>query len=108
MGGIKEGTLYKSVEIEGVLFDIYYGYECEGERAHGWDPSPLYPDFAKNPLHTKNGKPFALIYDEPCDEYLPISKTTECICCANCKLFEKREEIIGVCNAEKRRKNIRY
>lgn len=102
MGDIKEGMLYKSVEIDGVRFDIYYGYECEGERNRGWEPEPLYPNFTTNPQFNQKGKPFALTYDEVCDEYKPISKTTECICCANCKLFEKREEVIGVCNAKKR------
>lgn len=104
MESIKEGALYKSVQIEGMNFNIYYGYECEGERVRGWEPSPLYPDFAKNPLYTSDGKPFALTHDEACSEYKPISKTSECVCCANCKHFLQKEEIIGVCNAKTRKK----
>lgn len=100
MEKIKEGALYKSIEIEGVRFDIYYGYECEGERARGWEPEPVYPNFLTNPQYTQEGKPFVLIHDEICANYQPISKTTECICCSNCKHFSRLEEVIGVCNAK--------
>lgn len=101
MINVKEGTLYKLIEIDGVCFNIYYGYECEGERLRGWEPEPIYPDFKKNPIYNNDGKQFALTNDEICELYLPISITTECICCANCKHFILCEDIIGICNARK-------
>ena len=42
---IKEGDLYKRIEIEGVTFLIYYGYSTEKEKEHGWEPAPQYPAF---------------------------------------------------------------
>ena len=56
---IKEGDLYKRIEIEGVTFLIYYGYSTEKEKEHGWEPAPQYPAFEEVPQYTPDGRPFA-------------------------------------------------
>lgn len=97
MSEIREGTVYKSFEIEGVTFKIYYGYESEGERARGWEPTPIYPDFAKQPQYTKDGIPFTIAYGGPCAQYAPINADADDEWCANCHHFDQREEFIGLC-----------
>ena len=99
---VKNGELYKSVEVEGVRFDIYYGYESENVKRLGWEPTPQYPDFNTQPTFSPQGKRFTLTYGEICNDYQPISKTTERICCQNCKLFNKKEEYIGLCESKNR------
>lgn len=96
-----EGDLYKSFEIEGTRFDIYYGYEAEGEREH-WDPSPVYPWFPDKPQYTKDGIPFSVAYQDVCEYYEPIVTDTDFHECDNCKLFDKREEFVGLCKCQKR------
>ena len=100
----KEGELYKSVEIEGARFDIYYGYASEQEKKSGWEPTPQYPDFDNEPQFAENGYRFTVAYGQVCEHYEPISTTTDFIYCHNCKLFDKKEEYIGVCLCEKRRR----
>lgn len=102
MDKTKEGILYKTVEIEGVRFDIRYGYESEEERRH-WPPSPIYPNFAKQAQYTSDGTPFALAYQEVCAHYEPIDSETDFVECDNCRFFERREELIGLCRCPQRR-----
>ncbi len=97
MSRIKEGTLYKIVAIDGVKFQIYYGYESESERGRGWEPSPVYPNFTEQPQYTSEGYPFAVAYQDVCEHYAPIKTETDFIECANCKQFDQREEFIGLC-----------
>ena len=48
-----EGALYKTVEIEGKRFSLYYGYYEECDRENPFcDPIPIYPDFLKVQIHT--------------------------------------------------------
>lgn len=97
---IREGTLYKSFEVEGIHFDIYYGYECEGERRFG-EPTPVYPDFLTAPQYTKDGYPFAVAYQIECEHYDPVRKSDDSWC-ALCRFYDKREEYMGICRCEKR------
>ena len=100
---IKDGTLYKTLEIENVRFDIYYGYESQTERQRGWEPTPQYPDFDRSPQYTKEGFPFSLAYGGPCEHYAPIERDTD-EWCAGCSFFERRDEIIGICKCRMRQK----
>ncbi len=96
-----EGDLYKSIEIEGTRFDIYYGYETEEEKTR-WDPSPVYPYFPDQPQYTKDGIPFAVAYQDVCEYYDPFVTETDFHECDNCRLFDKREEFVGLCKCQKR------
>ena len=99
--GIKEGDLYRIIEIEGKRFEIYYGYESESERQHGWEPTPLYPNFTEQPQYTKEGVPFAVAYSEVCAHYAPVQREAEDEWCAGCAHFDKREDVIGLCRCPK-------
>ncbi len=106
MTQIKDGALYKVFEIEGVRFEIFYGYETEAEKQNGWEPSPLYPDFARRPQYTKGGHPFTLAYGGPCPHYRPLNRDADDEWCANCPHFDQREEFVGLCKSPHRvRKN---
>lgn len=104
MDDIKDGTLYKSVKIEGARFDIYYGFYNESEKERGYSPTPIYPDFSGRPQYAKNGQPFATAYQEVCNYYQPIKKDIDFVGCGNCKLYERREELIGLCQCREQRK----
>ena len=104
MDSVKDGMLYKSVEIEGVRLDIYYGFYNKNEKSRGYPPTPIYPDFITQPQYTKNGAPLATAYQDVCNYYQPINKQIEFVGCANCKLYESHEELIGLCRCKERRK----
>lgn len=100
---IREGDLYKIVTVADKRFEIRYGYTSEGEREL-WKPTPVYPDFIKEPQYTADGSPFATAYQDICVHYEPKPKVTGENWCNDCKLFQKHEEYIGICQCEKRRK----
>ncbi len=106
MEEIKEGTLYKEIEIEGVLFSIYYGYSTEEEKKKNWEPAPQYPVFEEHPQYTARGFPFANSFQDCCEHYVPIAPRKSDHWCFNCKLFDRREFFIGICTCEKRRKEV--
>ncbi len=100
---MKEGTLYKRVEIEGVTFEIDYGYLTDEHRQRGWDAEPLYPDFVERPQYTRDGFPFANAYQDVCEHYQRKPSKNDDDWCDLCKLFEKHETYIGICRCEARR-----
>ncbi len=103
MNKIRDGDLYQRFEIEGVIFEIYYGYSTDSERRHGWEPSPIYPDFTAIPQYTPSGYPFATVYQDGCEHYKPIIHKSEDHWCYNCEMFDKREKHIGICKCEFRK-----
>ena len=103
MENIKEGTLYKKLEIEGVTFDIYYGYSTEEEKKRDWEPAPQYPMFEETPQYTPSGRPFVNSFQDCCECYDPIVPRKSDNWCFNCKHFDKREQLIGICTCEKRK-----
>ncbi len=103
MNNIRDGDLYGIFEIEGVTFEIYYGYPTESERERGWEPSPIYPDLAGTPQYTKSGYRFVTAYQDACEHYVPIISRPDDGWCHNCKMFDKKEKYIGICLCEQRR-----
>ncbi len=102
MDAAKEGSLYKSITLEGHTFHIYYGYYSDAERAR-WDPTPLYPDFIREPQRTDDGRPFARADQDVCDCYHPKSTVSGENWCNDCQHFHLGEELIGVCRCDRRR-----
>ena len=100
MDEIKDGALYKTIEIDGTRFDIYYGFYNERERELGYEPTPIYPDFDKNPQYTKSGMPIVAVYKDLCKHFKPLPRMIEIDGCVNCIYFDKREEYIGLCKCE--------
>ena len=101
MNGKQDGELYKVVTVQGVNFELRYGYYEEFERGIG-EPIPIYPDFRKTPQYTKEGHPFVTQMQELC-EY-GESKFSEG-CCADCRYFLFGEELLGICTCPENRKN---
>ncbi len=104
MHAVKDGDLYKTVEIGGVTFRIYYGYSTQGEKENGWEPRPLYPEFLESPQYTKNGEPFATVFQDVCEHFQP--KENKRRWCEDCLLFEKCEKYIGICKCDKRKREV--
>lgn len=100
----REGELYKTVEIYGRSFHLYYGYyeECDRENPL-CRPIPIYPDFTKEPVLTPDGKPFATMMQDACDQYEGTATHTFDTTCADCKYFERGEEWFGICNCPRNR-----
>ena len=101
----KEGDFYKTIEIEGVRFDIHYGYyDPEMERGN-MEPIPLFPNFIKHPRYTEKGYMF-LTADQPtCEYFKPKSSISDEGWCNDCEYIELYESCLGVCRCEQNRKN---
>ncbi len=92
----QEGDLFKSLEIHGHRFDIYYGYyeDCERENP-AVDPMPIYPDFLNAPHYTASGAPFVTKMQDACEHY--IGKVTAYKECAECAYYSHGDDFIGIC-----------
>ncbi len=103
MTNIREGDLYKIVEIEGCTFEIRYGYyDPELERGN-IDPMPVFPNFLKEPIYTAEGHPFVTADQEICRHFKPKPKVSGEGWCNDCDHLEKYEEFIGICKCKKRK-----
>ncbi len=106
MENIKEGDLYKSIKIDDKTFDIYYGYYSEAERSL-WEPAPIFPDFLKTSVYTNDGKPYARADQDICEHYSPKHNVSGEEWCNDCKHFELKEEVLGICKCNKKKRKIR-
>lgn len=93
MNKVKDGDLYKIINIFGRTFELRYGYYEEYERDKG-EPIPIYPDFKTNPVYTNEGFPFVTQMQEICEH--GESAFSEG-CCVDCRHFKFGEELIGIC-----------
>lgn len=99
----KEGDLYKEVTVGGNTFKIFYGYYEEFERESPFnDPMPIYPDFIKEPHYTAEGIPLVTAMQNICKFY--NGKNDEDSCCADCVFFQKSEELFGLCNCPRKKR----
>ena len=100
----REGELYKSVELHGKRFVLYYGYYEECDRVNPLcDPIPIYPDFLKAPVYTDSGEPFVTAMQDVCEGYrgdAPSPDTT----CADCEYFKRGEDWFGICDFPKNKR----
>ena len=94
---LKEGDLYKKIEIFGEIFEIYYGYYEKRERDNlQIEPMPIYPDFIINPKFTKDGYPFVTKMQDACAYYKgKPSKYSEC---AECEYYRHGDDFLGICS----------
>ena len=93
----REGELYKTVELHGKRFTLYYGYyeECDRENPL-CAPIPIYPDFLKTPVFTDGGEPFVTAIQDVCGDYKGGRRSTDTTC-ADCEYFKKEEGWFGIC-----------
>lgn len=93
----REGELYKTVELHGKRFTLYYGYYEECDRKNPLcAPIPIYPDFLKTPIFTDGGEPFVTAMQDACDDYKGGRRSTDTTC-ADCEYFKREEEWFGIC-----------
>lgn len=102
---IREGMLYRISVVEGTRFELYYGYGSEEEKARGWEPTPIYPDFIGSPQYTKSGHPFANAFQEVCSHYNKRPTPNDDDWCDLCVHFECGDDYIGVCRCPMNRRN---
>ena len=92
----KEGDLYKEINICGKTFKLLYGYYESFERDGPFnEPMPIYPDFIKEPHHTKEGTPIITAMQNICRFF--SGKHDEDSSCSDCMYFQKGEELFGLC-----------
>lgn len=93
---IREGDLYQSVTVDGIRFDIVYGYYEEFERETG-EPVPIYPDLVKSPAFTKDGYRIVTQIQSPCKHFSKRHKKCDSDWCRSCKHYEDEYKPIGIC-----------
>lgn len=99
---IVEGDLYKILSVDGVKFEIKYGYYEERDRVSKYnDPIPIYPDFIKEPKYNEKGQPFVTEMQDVCEHFK--GRLLVDICCG-CSHFKKGDDLIGVCLCEKKKR----
>ena len=100
-GGLnaKEGDLYRIINIDGVQFDIHYGYYEEKDRFGKYnDPIPIYPNFSENPQYNIRGEPFVTQMQDVCEHYEAQRDGDSCHACIH---YKECEDLIGICRCEK-------
>jgi len=101
----KEGDLYKIVTTYGKIFELKYGYYEECDRQSPLcEPVVIYPDFLRAPVYTDDGEPFVTMMQDACKSYRGDAKRTPDTTCADCKYFQRSEDLIGICTGPKNRK----
>ena len=100
MNKIKDGDVYKIINIQGRVFELKYGFYEEYEKDSS-DPIPIYPDFLANPEYTDEGIPFVSGIQTACGGF--DGKDRE-LGCYGCKYFSEYEDLIGLCRLESNRR----
>ena len=92
----KEGELFKTILLEGELFEIRYGFYEERDRHSRYaEPMPLYPDFIKCPRYTREGIPFVTAIQEICKHFSGEKDPNSA--CGDCAAYRHGDELIGTC-----------
>ena len=100
-----EGDLYKTLEIHGRTFPLYYGYYEECDRQNPLcEPIVIYPDFLREPVYTDDGVPFVTIVQDACASFKGEAERTPDTTCAECSYFQSGEDWIGICKCSLLRK----
>ena len=102
-GKHKEGELYRSVDVFGKIFNIYYGYYEDYERQSPYnDPVPVYPDLRGNPEYDGNGNPIVTEMQVACPHYSGITAEDSCSYCPH---YKRVDDLFGICLCKQNRKN---
>lgn len=95
---IKEGALFKRIELHGRVFHIYYGYYADFERESEFnEPIPIYPDFRQSPVYTDDGRPFVTRMQDQCKNGRRKHSQEGEAFCIDCPYFIHGDELIGIC-----------
>lgn len=91
----KEGDLYKIITLFGKTFELRYGYYDDIDRNSKFSEAiPIYPNFLKFPIYTKEGYPFVTQMQDICEFYEGDKDSEECI---NCKHYKHGDDLLGIC-----------
>ena len=101
MNNIKEGELYKTVELHGHRIELRYGYYEEYERERG-EPIPIYPDLSEKPIYTEDGFPIVTQMQDLCENGKCRFSDG---CCGECEYFRQCVEMFGICTNPQNQKN---
>ena len=100
MNKIKDGDLYKIIDVFGRSFEIRYGYYEDYERSRG-DPEPIYPDLKKQPEYTYDGYLIVTQMQEICEH----GESRFCDgCCVDCSFYRHANDLLGICTCEHNKK----
>ncbi len=99
----ESGSLYKIITVEDRKFEIRYGFYSDAERERWNEPTPIYPNFLKEPIYTGSGKPVARADQDVCEHYSPKPDESGEGWCNDCVHFEVKEDLIGICNCSSKR-----
>lgn len=92
----REGDLFKLIILEGVTFEIRYGYYEERDRYIRFsEPMPLYPDFLRFPQYTREGIPFVTAIQDICKHFAGDKDPNSV--CGDCAAYCHGDELIGTC-----------
>ena len=101
----KEGDVYKIINVEGVTFEIRYGYyDPEIERGN-IEPMPIFPDFIKKPQFTEKGYMFITADQPRCKHFKPKPKISDEGWCNDCEHLQLYGTCLGVCRCEQNKRN---
>jgi hypothetical protein len=95
----KEGDLYKTIIIDGVVFDIRYGYYEETDRYGKYnDPIPIYPDLVTSPKYNADGYRIVTEMQDVCEH---SERSFNEGICVECSFYKQSDELIGICKHPK-------
>lgn len=98
----KEGDLYKEVTVGGRCFSLRYGYYEDADRNSSFnEPIPIYPDFSREPVYTREGVPIVTAMQDVCVGYRGKDGADTC---SDCLYFQKQEELFGLCSCSRNQK----
>ena len=102
MDKVKEGSLYKVIEIDNITLEIKYGYYDDADRYSKYnEPIPVYPNFKETPIYTCEGYPLVTKIQDKCDYFLGKKDVDECY---GCKHFTEEDDMIGICSCIENKK----
>ena len=91
-----EGALYKTINLHGRQFSIYYGYYDELDRQNPMtDPMPIYPDLLADPQFTPDGYRFVTKMQDACPHFDGHSGPDKE--CAECLYYRHGDDLLGIC-----------
>lgn len=102
MSNIRDGDLYKIINIDGIAFEIRYGYYEEFERDRS-EPMPIYPDLISTPRYTTDGSPIVTAMQDVCHGFEGGDRDLGCY---GCRHFRECEDLIGICHHPERKERL--
>lgn len=98
----QEGDLFRIYTVDGLSFQIRYGYHAENERGRV-EPLPIFPDLLSEPVYTRCGIPVTSYIQAPCIHYTPRHPDHPEEWCGDCIHYDAGQEKMGRCLCPERK-----